>query len=303
VSHDQSNAVHSKSKPNFLPTASSTRAAAGTTSLPMPSPGMSAILWRINSSLPGRIPGSPAAGENRQHLRHRRRRAGPQLGRREAADRMRDDGERIQRIPADRRLGPRALHELVGADHRRRYPPPVQLDPVVHTARGAGPSIADGGDDGIARAGQAIEVVGIGHTAGARLAHDDDLAEPVARGELLADEIEQPIAVDLAVVEQAQHLAVEIGDTLGDGDVGRLLRAHGGIEDLERHGISLVTASELRSRLQAGMNAEWPPAPPPATTRWMSSGPWPRCIQRVSSPGSTAPGSLPPRLRSATVRR
>src|SRR5207244_2630692 len=82
----------------------------------------------------------------------------------------------------------------------------------------------------------------------------------------LADEIEQPIAVDLAVVEQAQHLAVEIGDTLGDGDVGRLLRAHGGIEDLERHGISLVTASELRSRLQDGMNAEWPPAPPPAPT-------------------------------------
>src|SRR5207253_9795252 len=46
------------------------------------------------------------------------------------SDRMRDDGERIQRIPADRRLGPRALHELVGADHRRRHPPPVQLDPV-----------------------------------------------------------------------------------------------------------------------------------------------------------------------------
>src|SRR5215510_1241150 len=50
VSQDQSNVVHSKSKPNFLPTTSSTRAAAGTTSLPMPSPGMSAILWRMGGT-------------------------------------------------------------------------------------------------------------------------------------------------------------------------------------------------------------------------------------------------------------
>src|SRR5512132_2778396 len=111
------------------------------------------------------------------------------------------------------------------------------------------------------------------------------------------------VAVDLAVVQEAHHLAVQVGDALGDGDVGRLVGTDRGIEDLERHRISFVTASEFRSRLQDGMKAEWPPAPPPATTMWMSSGPRPRCSHRVSSPGSTAPASLPPRLRSATVRR
>ena len=54
VSHDQSNVCHSNSKPNRLPATSSTRAAAGTTSLPMPSPGINAILWRMSVSLAGK---------------------------------------------------------------------------------------------------------------------------------------------------------------------------------------------------------------------------------------------------------
>src|SRR5262245_57173263 len=50
VSHDQSNRVHCSSNPNRLPATSSTRAAVGTTSLPMPSPGIIAIVWSMTSS-------------------------------------------------------------------------------------------------------------------------------------------------------------------------------------------------------------------------------------------------------------
>src|SRR5205823_4225645 len=134
------------------------------------------------------------------------------------------------------------------------------------TARGAGPSVSDGGDHRVAVARQPVEHRVLGDAAGARLLHDHDLPQPVPGAELLPHQLEEPIAVDLAVVQQPQHLAVEIGDALGDGDAGALLGAHGRIENLDGHRISLVTASEFRSRLQDGMKAEWPPAPPPATT-------------------------------------
>src|SRR4029453_18462307 len=105
-------------------------------------------------------------------------------------------------IAADRGLRPGAGHELLGADDRRWYAPPVQLDPVVQTARAAGPSASDRGDARVTLPREAVEHVGVGDPAGAGLADDHDVPQPVARGELLAHEVEQTVAVDLAVVQQ-----------------------------------------------------------------------------------------------------
>jgi hypothetical protein len=149
----------------------------------------------------GWTPRSRRAGENRDHLGQRRRGPRLQLSRRQAADRVGDDRERIVRTAADRRLRPRAGDELVGADDGRRYAPPVQLDPVVQTARGAGPSIPDRSHHGVALPREPVEHGGLGGAAGARLAHHDDVAQAVARRELRAHEVEQVVAVDLPVVQ------------------------------------------------------------------------------------------------------
>src|SRR5216684_857764 len=89
-----------------------------------------------SSSSSGRT--SRVAGEDLDDLRRGALRARAQLGRGEAADGMGNHHERIVRVAADLGLRLRTRHELIRADDRRRYAAPLQLDPVVQTARGAG---------------------------------------------------------------------------------------------------------------------------------------------------------------------
>ena len=51
----------------------------------------------------------------------------------------------------------RRVHKGLGANHHRWYPAVLQGHGVVHTARGAGPSISDGRHHEIAPLGQPVQ--------------------------------------------------------------------------------------------------------------------------------------------------
>ena len=103
--------------------------------------------------------------------------------------------------------------ELDRADCRRSRPAPCVLatnSSVQITAAGtprrsnsipscklhvrAGPSVSDRGDDGVTLPREPVEHGRVGHAAGAGLADHHDVAQLVARRELLAHEVEQAIA-------------------------------------------------------------------------------------------------------------
>src|SRR3972149_5725283 len=117
-----------------------------------------------------------------------------------------------QRVPA--------LGEGVRDDGDGRDAELLEDDPVGHTGRAAGASIAYGGNHHVAARGQLLRLLHGHRPPEVRLPFADDLLDGVALLQQLADGVEEAVGVVLRAVEQADRLAVE-GAELAWGDGAR----------------------------------------------------------------------------------
>src|SRR5262249_1642548 len=179
-----------------------------------------------------------------------------------------------------------------------------QHDSVEHTARRAGPSVSDAGDDDVAGLAHLLDDLLVRRDRRVVLAEHARLAGAVLRLQDLPDLHEELVGVVLRVLDQAYPLALEGAGAVDVGD--RLLRRlGGGVQKLGTQWTSLGVGREERreegARPRVGMNAEKHPGGPPAATTSMSSGSATIGRSFVSSPGAIAPGMRLVRLRCAIV--
>lgn len=121
-----------------------------------------------------------------------------------------------------------------GAEDQGGFAGLLEDDAVMHTACGAGASIADGGDEEIDVLGGVLEELGVGDAGGIGLAGvPDDLAAVVA-GEFGGGEAEELVGVDFAVGEEADAEAVERLEARGAGVAG-FGGGSGRVEQFEGH--------------------------------------------------------------------
>src|SRR5205809_2647530 len=210
---------------------------------------------------------------------------------------------RQELVPGDAPLlGHRAARDFedVRDDRGRGHRVLRQQDAVEHTARRAGPSVADAGDDGVAGFADLRDELLVRGDGRVVLAVHPPFGDTVLRFQNIADLREEPVRVELRVLDEADALAFERCRPV---DVRDGLRRDpcGGIEELDHRLTSLVTAWELRLLDHPGMYAENAPARPPAATTRMSSGEAMSGRSFASSPGSIGPDMRAVRLRCAWV--
>src|SRR6266540_1933846 len=239
-----------------------------------------------------------------------------QVGLAQTPNRVVDDRERLVGQPADASRGAAHVLEGLGAHRRRRNAAQLHLDAVVHTARAAGASVADSDHDGVAAGGHHLEDVVRCDPRRVGFAGVDRLGDLPPLSQALLHELEERPGIGLAVIQEADHQAVERTQAPRRhrrppfvGSLGRIeqdhprLRYHHGCHLLvgrarfPRPGgrgdprpyvtISLVTGREL----------------PPPTSSSTSSGPPTADRYSSASPGSGLPGARPSRFRSATLMR
>src|SRR5262244_2625130 len=122
--------------------------------------------------------------------------------------------------------------EDIGNDRHGGNAELLEEDSVEHTARRAGPSVADAGDDAIHPAACLVEDLLMGGHAGVVLAPHGVLGGAVLALEDLADLDEELVGVELGVLHEADAFALE---GIGARHVRQRLLAwlHSGVEDLE----------------------------------------------------------------------
>src|SRR5688572_16476897 len=193
---------------------------------------------------------------------------------------------------------PTRLLEHVRDDGGGRHADLLEQDSVEHTARRAAPSVSDACDHDVAGLSRLLQDLLVRGHARVLLAEHLHLGRAVLRLQERADLLEDPVGVELRVLDERDALAREGLRPRSVRD-GLRCRFGGGIEQLGHRLTSLVTACEERRLPQPGMYALNEPARPPAATTRMSSGVSTRGRIAVSSPGLSSPDMRPVRLRCA----
>src|SRR5262249_944552 len=183
----------------------------------------------------------------------------------------------------------------------------LEQDSVEHTARRAGPSVADAGDDRVDAALGLLDDLVVGGDARVLLPPEMRLRDAVLLLQDLADLDQELVGVELRVLDEPDALAREragsshVGQRLRTGLDGRAQDLHRGLFYAPRSWRATVPAGEDARLPKPGMKHEKGPARPPAATTRKSSGviTSERCV--FSSSGLTGPAIRPMRLKCATV--
>src|SRR5438094_3912499 len=174
----------------------------------------------------------------------------------------------------------------------------LEHDSVEHTARRAGSSVSDAGDDRVAGLPHLLNDLLVRRHRRVVLAEHARLAGPVLGLQNLADPLQELVGVVLRVLDEPDPLAsqrsraVHVRDWLCGCLDGR-------IQDLHYCLTSLVVARDEVTLPQPGTNEEKAPARPPAARIRKSSGEATSGRSFASSPGCTGPGMRWVRLRCA----
>src|SRR5262249_49591243 len=125
-------------------------------------------------------------------------------------------------------------------------------DSVEHTARRAGPSVADAGDHRVTGGPKLLDDLLVSGDAGVVLPPHPGARRAVIGYQDVSDLLEEPVRVELGVLDEADALARE---RVGPRDeLDRLRRdLDGRIQDLDHCLTSLVTAWEERLPPHPGM--------------------------------------------------
>src|SRR5215471_1870332 len=155
-----------------------------------------------------------------------------QLSLGEVRDGMRQSEEFVVRQPPALGHGMTRGLENIGDDRHGGNAELLEKDSVEHTARRAGPSVADAGDDAVRLAARLVEDLLVGGHAGVVLAPHGVLGGAVLALEDLADPDEELVGVELRVLHEADALALE-GVRARHVRQRLLACLYGGVEDLE----------------------------------------------------------------------
>src|SRR5438552_3983498 len=228
-----------------------------------------AISWGVWAQAKAPTSISPSRRHPREHLVEHLVGERAHLVAREGLDRMLNHDRAVGGGAEGLRLGLRRAGELGRDDRRRGNAVILEEHAVVHTARGAGPSVGECLDEHVGGADDLIaQRVGRRPREGRLLLAHDGLRR-CALAQQLLDPVQQVIALGLGDVEQGDDLAVE-----ARGPRGRLAgygHGVGGVEILG-HRILLITRLLPFENVQPGTTAENRPAVPPATRILMCSG-------------------------------
>src|SRR5262245_10141274 len=145
---------------------------------------------------------------------------------------MRQSEELVVRQPPALGHGMTRGFEDVGDDGHGGNAELLEEDSVEHTARRAGPSVADAGDDAVHPAARLVEDLLVGGHAGVVLPPHGVVGGTVLALEDVAGPDEELVRVELGILHEADALALE---RVGARHVRQRLLAwlHGGSEDLE----------------------------------------------------------------------
>src|SRR5579883_825210 len=208
---------------------------------------------------------------------------------RAAADRMLDRQERVVGQAEHPRDVARRDLEGCGAEDHRALAELFEGDAVVQTARGAGPSITQAGDQEVDLLGDLDQCIGWRRGARILLRGQRAHGAAVMLHEQRRHLVQHLLGIELAVLQDADAQAVDAAerrrtDRLALGRGGkRRIELHRDLAYLSGARIALCCMIEPRPRLHDGMKQEWPPASPPPMVIRMSSGVRPRCMKPASA--------------------
>ena len=152
---------------------------------------------------------------------------------------------------------PGGVEKPVHSQHRGRDPPPLQVDRVEHTARRAGPSVAEGGDNRIDPCDQVIDDLRWRGVPDEHLLGEVDFREIVLVVQQLRDVPEEPIPAGLVVPEEAEPFVGERLQALRRNDHARA-GSLPWVEKRHAHGLLLVgPALKAPRKARSARSREW----------------------------------------------